>query len=178
MVTTRSKSSKLNADTSGIIPDSPTPSDSSGKGVSSLSKKKKSGFTGNYAQLIIFLSLVLDLLAFTIILPLYPSLMQYYKNYEGSHGLYGYLEKKLVYFQRLVGAPSHLNGILFGGKCLMVFSRNTSNVSFYYLFLLSGFLGSLFSFLQFLALPIVGALSDVYGRKPVILLCLVCSVSC
>lgn len=121
MVTTRSKSSKLNADTSGVIPDSPIPSDSSGKSATSHSKKGKSSFTGNYAQFIIFLSLVLDLLAFTIILPLFPMLMQYYKTHDGSYGAYDYFENKIVYFQRLVGAPSKYNDIIFGGKCLKVF---------------------------------------------------------
>lgn len=33
-------------------------------------------------------------------------------------------------------------------------------------------MGSLYSFLQFLGSPIVGALSDVYGRKPLMILCL------
>lgn len=35
-----------------------------------------------------------------------------------------------------------------------------------------GLLGSMYSFLQFLGMPIIGALSDVYGRKPLMLLCL------
>ena len=38
--------------------------------------------------------------------------------------------------------------------------------------LFTGFLGSMFSFLQFLGSPIIGALSDVYGRKPLMILCL------
>jgi MFS family permease len=41
------------------------------------------------------------------------------------------------------------------------------------LFYFLGFLGSMFSFLQFVASPVVGGLSDVYGRKPVMLICLV-----
>ncbi|KAG8266737.1 Major facilitator super domain-containing protein 10 [Homalodisca vitripennis] len=36
-----------------------------------------------------------------------------------------------------------------------------------------GLLGSLFSFLQFVASPIVGGLSDAYGRRPVLISCLV-----
>lgn len=38
--------------------------------------------------------------------------------------------------------------------------------------LIQGFLGSMYSFLQFLGTPIVGALSDVYGRKPMMIICL------
>lgn len=121
MVTTRSKSSKLSADTPADIPDSPIPSDSAGKVTSPRSKKVKSSFTSNYAQLIIFLSLVLDLIAFTIILPLFPSILQYYKTRDGPDGVYRYLENKIGYFQRLVGAPSEFNAVLFGGKCLKVF---------------------------------------------------------
>ena len=43
-------------------------------------------------------------------------------------------------------------------------------VKFYFML---GFLGSMYSFLQFLGSPIVGALSDVYGRKPLMIICLV-----
>ena len=35
----------------------------------------------------------------------------------------------------------------------------------------------MFSFLQFVASPVVGGLSDVYGRKPVMLICLVSNLS-
>ena len=33
-----------------------------------------------------------------------------------------------------------------------------------------GILGSLFSFLQYLTSPVIGAVSDVYGRKPIMIL--------
>ena len=36
-----------------------------------------------------------------------------------------------------------------------------------------GLLGSLFSFLQFLTSPLLGATSDIYGRKRVLILCMV-----
>ncbi|VDK19565.1 unnamed protein product [Anisakis simplex] len=36
----------------------------------------------------------------------------------------------------------------------------------------SGLLGSLFSALQFLSSPVLGALSDVYGRKPILIVSL------
>ncbi|XP_076242393.1 major facilitator superfamily domain-containing protein rtet isoform X2 [Calliopsis andreniformis] len=70
---------------------------------------------------VVFISLLLDLLAFTIILPLFPALLDYYKEIENDQG----------------------------------------------------FLGSMYSFLQFLGSPIIGALSDIYGRKPLMLLCLI-----
>lgn len=100
---------------------------------------------------LVFLSLLLDLLAFTMILPLLPSLMDYYNKEEG-HGntLYSSLLRAVQGFQRLTGAPDRFASVLFGGA-----------------------LGSLYSFLQFLTSPIVGSLSDAYGRKPMLLLCLV-----
>lgn len=98
---------------------------------------------------IIFLSLLFDLLAFTIILPLLPSLLEYYRVNDSS-GLYASLTSRVRWFQQLLGAPDRYLSVLFGG-----------------------FLGSMFSFLQFLASPIVGSLSDYYGRKPVLLLCTV-----
>ena len=47
------------------------------------------------------------------------------------------------WFRSSVGAPAEFNTVLFGG-----------------------FLGSIFSFLQFIASPIIGGLSDRFGRKP------------
>lgn len=98
---------------------------------------------------IVFLSLLFDLLAFTIILPLLPSLLEYYRVNDSS-GLYAWLTMRVRWFQQLLGAPDRYLSVLFGG-----------------------FLGSMFSFLQFLASPIVGSLSDYYGRKPILLLCTV-----
>lgn len=98
---------------------------------------------------IIFISLILDLLAFTMILPLLPSLLDHYMKHDDS-GLYNLLSRGVQYFQELVGVPDKYNSVLFGGV-----------------------IGSMFSFLQFLASPIVGGLSDCYGRKPVLIVCLV-----
>ncbi|KAJ8955452.1 hypothetical protein NQ318_003552 [Aromia moschata] len=98
---------------------------------------------------ITFISLLLDLLAFTMILPLLPSLLEHYKTND-STGLYSWLSDKIYYFQQFVGAPEKFNTVLFGG-----------------------FLGSMFSFLQFLAAPIVGSISDAVGRKRVMIACLI-----
>lgn len=98
---------------------------------------------------VVFISLLLDLLAFTMILPLLPSLLDHYKQHDDK-GLYLWLTSKIQSFQQLVGAPEKFNSVLFGGL-----------------------LGSMFSFLQFVASPVVGSISDVVGRKPVMIVCLV-----
>lgn len=99
---------------------------------------------------IVFISLLLDLLAFTMILPLFSSLLEFYRINDDKTGLYNSLSKAIKTFQYFVGAPEKYNSVLFGG-CL----------------------GSMFSFLQYVASPIVGGLSDVYGRKPLMIICTV-----
>ncbi|XP_036322828.1 major facilitator superfamily domain-containing protein 10-like [Rhagoletis pomonella] len=96
---------------------------------------------------VVFISLLFDLLAFTMILPLMPSLLEHYRQNDSS-GLYNLLTRRIHWFQQLVGAPERYTSVLYGG-----------------------FLGSMFSFLQFVASPIVGGLSDYYGRKPLMLIC-------
>lgn len=98
---------------------------------------------------VVFVSLLLDLLAFTMILPLLPSLLDHYKEHD-STGLYTWLSRQIYFFQELVGAPSKFNSVLFGG-----------------------ILGSMFSFLQFVASPIIGGISDIVGRKIVMIVCMV-----
>merc|ERR1711971_1226563 len=95
---------------------------------------------------VIFISLLIDLLAFTLILPLFPALISHYREHDAS-GLFKAMEDKVKIFQDLVGAPDRFNTVLFGG-----------------------FIGSLFSFLQFVSSPIIGGLSDRFGRKPLMLL--------
>ncbi|GFY64116.1 major facilitator superfamily domain-containing protein 10 [Trichonephila inaurata madagascariensis] len=98
---------------------------------------------------VIFLVLIIDLLGFTVILPLMPSIFEYYDANEKDH-LYHWMESKVQYFQTLFGSPVSFNKVLF-----------------------SGFIGSVFSALQFLVAPIFGSLSDVYGRKTVMILSMV-----
>lgn len=113
------------------------------------SGKSKSDPTKTHPTVyIVFFSLLLDLLAFTMILPLLPSLLEHYRVNDES-GLYSSLSHSISYFRQLVGAPERYTSVLFGG-----------------------FLGSMFSFLQFVVSPIAGGLSDYYGRKPILLLSL------
>jgi hypothetical protein len=65
---------------------------------------------------IVFVSLLLDLLAFTMILPLLPSLLDHYSLNDSPNGLYPWLLGKVRYFQEFVGAPDRFNSVLFGGK--------------------------------------------------------------
>lgn len=44
---------------------------------------------------------------------------------------------------------------------------------FIYFSSFSGFLGSLFSLLQFLCCPLIGAVSDVFGRRIPMIVCMV-----
>ncbi|OWA50789.1 Major facilitator superfamily domain-containing protein 10 [Hypsibius exemplaris] len=98
---------------------------------------------------IVFVILLVDLLAFTCILPLFPALFDYYGSHGEKDSTYSALQNFVTRIQLSLGiAPSpKSNSVLFGG-----------------------ILGSLFSFLQFVASPIVGALSDVYGRKPILVI--------
>ncbi|CAH1153634.1 unnamed protein product [Phaedon cochleariae] len=103
----------------------------------------------HFTVYVVFISLLLDLLAFTMILPLLPTLMDHYRKND-SIGLYDWLSSQIRSFQIIVGAPEKYNSVLLGG-CL----------------------GSMYSFLQFIAAPIVGGISDVIGRKKVMIGCLV-----
>jgi hypothetical protein len=48
--------------------------------------------TGNSkTTLVVFVGLLLDLLAFTLILPLFPALLDHYKKHDSATGLYPYL---------------------------------------------------------------------------------------
>lgn len=118
-------------------------------GASSSAGEEEGNPRAHRAVYLVFFSLLLDLLAFTIILPLLPTILERYRVNDSS-GLYDYLALQIKYFQRLVGAPEKYSSVLFGG-----------------------FLGSMFSFLQFVISPIMGGLSDCYGRKPILLMSLV-----
>ncbi|XP_070318684.1 major facilitator superfamily domain-containing protein 10 isoform X4 [Odocoileus virginianus] len=98
---------------------------------------------------VVFLGLLLDLLAFTMLLPLLPGLLE-------SHGrahdpLYGSWQRGVDWFAAAIGMPAEkrYNSVLFGGL-----------------------IGSVFSLLQFLSAPLTGAVSDCLGRRPGMLLSL------
>ncbi|CAD5113289.1 DgyrCDS2466 [Dimorphilus gyrociliatus] len=102
----------------------------------------------NNTKWVVFIALIIDLISFTVILPLFPSILrQYAQNKQDT--FYSLVQGTVHQFRQLVGAPDtpRWNSVLFGGL-----------------------LGSIFSLMQFLSSPLIGALSDVYGRKRVLLL--------
>lgn len=96
---------------------------------------------------IVFLIVFLDMAGFSIIFPLYPKMLEYYLAHEGNVGLLGGVVRALEAFSHAVGADADTGlVVLFGG-----------------------FLGSLYALLQFICAPIMGSLSDRYGRRKVLL---------
>lgn len=116
--------------------------------MSDVNKAAEDG--GSFSSKVIstvFVVLLLDLLGFTLILPLLPSILDYYA--QTGDAVYQSLQSVVDWFREAVGIPleKKYNTVLFGGL-----------------------IGSLFSLLQFLASPITGALSDHYGRRPLLIL--------
>ncbi|KAI2619568.1 MFS general substrate transporter [Hypoxylon sp. NC1633] len=101
---------------------------------------------------IIFISLLLDLISFTFILPLFPKLLEFYRNSE-----VGPESQSTLLAQILGGLNTYKSA----------FAKTID--SRYDIVLLGGALGSLFSLLQAIASPIIGHLSDKYGRRAALL---------
>ncbi|KAI9743832.1 MAG: hypothetical protein M1818_002566 [Claussenomyces sp. TS43310] len=103
---------------------------------------------------VIFISLLLDLISFTFILPLFPKLLDFYRSLEVAPSS--------------AGSRTLLAGILDSlNKYKNSFSRPID--SRYDVVLLGGAMGSLFSALQAIASPVIGILSDRYGRRKALL---------
>lgn len=95
---------------------------------------------------VVFATLFVDLLAFTLILPLLPKILDYYATNDTS-GTYRLFNNNVKLLQSALNVPESYNQVL-----------------------LAGILGSWFSLLQFVSSPFFGALSDKFGRKPIIIL--------
>jgi len=96
---------------------------------------------------VIFLTLYIDLVGFSIIFPLGPDLLKHYLAVDGHGGLLGALLDHINTAARALGNETHLPEVLFGG-----------------------IISSLFSILQFIFAPFWGTLSDKRGRRPILLL--------
>lgn len=99
---------------------------------------------------LVFLTLFLDLVGFSIIFPLFPAMLDYYlPQGGGADSLLGVCIAPLAAWAEASGAadPRFLTAVLFGGA-----------------------LGSLYSILQFIFAPIWGVYSDRVGRRRVLLI--------
>ncbi|KAL3477977.1 major facilitator superfamily domain-containing protein [Aspergillus californicus] len=98
---------------------------------------------------VLMTSLLLDLISFTFILPLFPSLLTFYRTRDPSpsaplNRIFHYLNTYKNSFAKPIDSR-------------------------YDIVLLGGALGSLFSLLQAIAAPIIGRLSDKHGRRTALL---------
>ncbi len=98
---------------------------------------------------IIFVTLFLDLVGFSIIFPLFPSMLNYYLEAERGGAL----------LRELLDALHSLSGT----------EPRDGLPSPQVIALFGGVLGSLYSLLQFLFAPVWGVVSDRVGRRPVLL---------
>lgn len=94
---------------------------------------------------VIFLTLYIDLIGFSIGFPLGPDLLEYYLKIEGHSGVLGWLVTQTNALASAFGISSYAP-VLFGG-----------------------FVASVFSILQFVFAPFWGTLSDRRGRRGVLL---------
>jgi len=95
---------------------------------------------------VIFLTLLIDLIGFSIIFPLGPDLVGYYLKADGGGGLLGWLLSESDALARALGQDHAFAAVLFGGL-----------------------LTSFYAILQFVFAPFWGALSDKRGRRGVLL---------
>lgn len=94
---------------------------------------------------LVFLTLFLDLVGFSIIFPLFPTLAKFYLTVDSDNTILKSMFTGINSLTQL-GGGSISAIVLFGGA-----------------------LGALYSLLQFFAAPLWGGLSDKIGRKPVLL---------
>jgi len=95
---------------------------------------------------VIFLTLYIDLIGFSIIFPLGPDLLEYYLKIDGHTGFLGWLLSQTDVVAEWLGKDRNFAAVLFGG-----------------------IISSFFSILQFVFAPFWGALSDRRGRRGVLL---------
>lgn len=108
----------------------------------------------NKAKGIVFLTTLLDLIGFSIIFPLFPSLLNYYLESPQADSS---------------GIASKLLGCL---QSLAEYAPNSLDTRFCMVVLFGGIVGSLYSILQFIFAPIWGQLSDQMGRRRLLLITL------
>ncbi|MEM7179619.1 MAG: MFS transporter [Spirochaetota bacterium] len=94
--------------------------------------------------LILFLTVFIDMMGFSIIFPLFPNILKQYTQ-QGQDPLLAAILSLVNMLGGAEGSP-------------------------YYIVLFGGILGSIYSILQFVFSPIWGRISDRIGRKPILLM--------
>ncbi len=95
---------------------------------------------------LVFLTVFLDFVGFSIVFPLFPAMLDHYLAAEGAESAVGHL---IRFLDDLSGGDRHAVVTLFGGV-----------------------LGSIYSLLQFVFAPFWGGLSDRIGRRPTLVVTL------
>ncbi|KAJ2079412.1 hypothetical protein H4R24_003804 [Coemansia sp. RSA 988] len=118
--------------------------------------------TGRRISQVVFIGLLLDILSFTIILPLLPRSLEAYKAREGSDQatlLGSLLQHISLQRERLQhGHGSASRFLQQGARADLV--------------LLGGLLGSLYSLLQCIVAPFIGRAADRFGRRRTLMFCM------
>ncbi len=96
---------------------------------------------------VIFLTLYIDLIGFSIVFPLGPQLIGYYLRIDGQSGLLGWMLAKSNGIAHAFGQDHAFAAVLFGGV-----------------------ITSFYSILQFVFAPFWGSLSDKRGRRGILLM--------
>lgn len=100
---------------------------------------------------LMFLTMFLDLIGFSIIFPMFPALAKHYLATDADN----------VFLKAIFSLVGDLQ--TFGGEGALANSASS-------IVLFGGILGALYSLLQFVAAPMWGAISDKVGRKPVLVI--------
>ncbi len=100
---------------------------------------------------LIFLTLFMDLVGFSIIFPMFPAMAKYYLTTDSNN----------FFLSKMMELISTIQSISFGSD---------GSVGMSTVVLFGGLLGALYSLLQFFAAPIWGGISDRVGRRPVLLI--------
>ncbi len=100
---------------------------------------------------LMFLTMFMDLVGFSIIFPMFPAMAKYYLAVDSDN-----------FF--LSGMMNLISSI----QTISLASDGTPQMSTVVLF--GGLLGALYSLIQFIAAPLWGAISDRVGRRPVLLI--------
>lgn len=96
---------------------------------------------------VIFLTLYIDLIGFSIFFPVGPAMLEWYVNRESEGGALA----KLIHHLQALAHAAHASDLATGA-------------------LFAGALGSVYALMQFVFSPVWGARSDRVGRRPVLLM--------